>query len=279
MNEDDVTMSTSVYSYAAGTDTITIGADDVTSIDLSDITINTTPTQSSPIWRKSSINDFLNGYDEKPKASVVYDLDIDPLAAIIELKAAGRFPEVEMIKRHIPSEETNRYAQTIREYYLDKIVTQKLSSTYRDSDFKRDMVKSLKLSGKHVLEEPHIRLLYRLPDFYVEDRFYDELTENYNSFLESRGRSAISSVPLTYIGSFDFYRRGFKAKNFYFKNSDNVVFELSVNNASVLMPITKIFDKIETLVVSGQVTYTKLKGYDFVVGKLDSKYTVEDFTF
>ena len=276
MNDDD-NMSI-VIGHGAAADTITVSADDLTSIDLSDITLNTTPTR--PTWATpGSLSDFLKGYDEQPKPSVVYDLDIDPLAAIIEIKAAGRFPDVEMIKRHIPSEETNRYAQTIREYYLDKIVTQKLSSTYRDTDFKRDMVKSLKLSGKHVLEEPHIRLLYRLPDFYEEDIFLDAVVSDNKSFLETKGRSNIKSTELSYIGSIDFYRRGYRAKNFYFKNSDNVVFMINSANASNLLPVTKIFEKIKSMTISGQVNYTKLKGHEFVIANLDHKYTVEDFTF
>ena len=277
MNDDD-NMSI-VIGHGAAADTITVSADDLSTIDLSDIKINTAVARPSPWASPGSLSDFLKGYDEKPKPSVVYDLDIDPLAAIIELKAAGRFPDVEMIQRHIPSEETNRYAQTIREYYLDKIVMQKLSSTYRDTEFKRDMVKSLKLSGKNVLEEPHIKLLYRLPDFYKEDVFLDAVVSNNKSFLETKGRSTIKNTELSYIGSVDFYRRGFRAKNFYFKNSDNVVFMINSANASNLLPVTKIFEKIKSMTVSGQVNYTKLKGHEFVIANLDHKYTVEDFTF
>lgn len=278
MNDDDDNMSI-VIGHGAAADTITVSADDLSTIDLSDIKINTAVARPSPWAASGSLSDFLKGYDEKPKPSVVHDLDIDPLAAIIELKAAGRFPDVEMIKRHIPSEETNRYAQTIREYYLDKIVMQKLSSTYRDTEFKRDMVKSLKLSGKNVLEEPHITLLYRLPDFYEEDVFLDAVVSNNKSFLETKGRSTIENTELSYIGSVDFYRRGYRAKNFYFKNSDNVVFMINSANASNLLPVTKIFEKIKSMTVSGQVNYTKLKGHEFVIANLDHKYTVEDFTF
>lgn len=275
MNDDD-NMSI-VIGHGAAADTITVSADDLSTIDLSDIKINTAVARPGPWGTSGSFNDFFKSEITKP--SVVHDLDVDPLAAIIELKAAGRFPDVEMIQRHIPSEETNRYAQTIREYYLDKIVMQKLSSTYRDTEFKRDMVKSLKLSGKNVLEEPHIKLLYRLPDFYKEDVFLDAVVSNNKSFLETKGRSNIKSTELSYIGAIDFYRRGYRAKNFYFKNSDNVVFMINSANASNLLPVTKIFEKIKTMVVSGQVNYTMLKGHEFVIATLDHKYTVEDFTF
>ena len=179
MNDDDMTFQ---IQGVGGTDTITISTDDSSTIVLNDIDLTlghgTTvipPTNKAFQWNGlgggagwASVNDLFKTPTET-KNSVVYDLDIDPLAAIIEIKAEGRFPDIELIKRHIPTKETNLYAQSIREYFLDKIVTQKLSSTYRDTEFKRDMVKALKLSGKQVLEDQHIRLLYRMPDFYEED--------------------------------------------------------------------------------------------------------------
>ena len=273
MNDDDLNlnMSTSIYSYTSD-DTIVISADDVTAVKAS-----ATPWYSNT---KPMFGDFLErGAVPVSDASTVYDLDIDPLAAIIEIRAGGRFPEVDLIKRHIPSEESNRYAQTIRDFFLDKIVTQKLSSTYHDTDFKRDMVKALKLSAKNVLEEPHIKLLYRLPDFYEEDTFIDALVANNKSFPGTKGPGDIKNGTLSYIGAVDFYRRGQRNKNFYFKNSDNIVFMISSTKAANLLPVTKIFDKIETMIVSGAATYTKIKGYDFVIATLLHNYTVDDFTF
>jgi hypothetical protein len=276
MNEDD---NMSVYiGGAAGTDTITIAADDLSTINLGDITLNTTPTKNSSWASFNSIFESLGGKDPDKK-STVYDLDIDPFAAIIELKAEGRFPEIELIKRHIPSKETNEYAQTIREYFLDRIVTQKLSSTYRDSDFKRDMVKALKLSGKQVLEDDHIRLLYRLPDFYQEDIFKDALVEKNKSFLDYKGKTKIDNVELTYIGSIDYYRRGHRAKEFYFKNCDGFVFVLNSVQSANLLPLTTIFNQIKSLTVTGTINYNKLKGHELIVATFNNKYTVEEFNF
>ncbi len=276
MNEDD---NMSVYiGGAAGTDTITIAADDLSTINLGDIALNTTPTKNSSWASFNSIFESLGGKDPDKK-STVYDLDIDPFAAIIELKAEGRFPEIELIKRHIPSKETNEYAQTIREYFLDRIVTQKLSSTYRDSDFKRDMVKALKLSGKQVLEDDHIRLLYRLPDFYQEDIFKDALVEKNKSFLDYKGKTKIDNVELTYIGSIDYYRRGHRAKEFYFKNCDGFVFVLNSVQSANLLPLTTIFNQIKSLTVTGTINYNKLKGHELIVATFNNKYTVEEFNF
>ncbi len=276
MNEDD---NMSVYiGGAAGTDTITIAADDLSTINLGDITLNTTATNPSSWASFNSIFETLGGKDPNKK-STVYDLDIDPFAAIIEIKAEGSFPDIERIKRHIPSKETNEYAQTIREYFLDRIVTQKLSSTYRDSDFKRDMVKALKLSGKQVLEDDHIRLLYRLPDFYQEDIFKDALVEKNKSFVDYRGKNKVENVTLTYIGSIDYYRRGHRAKEFYFKNCDGFVFVINSVQSANLLPLTAIFDQIKSLTVSGTINYNKLKGHELIVATFNNKYSVDNFTF
>jgi len=284
MNDDDDNMTFAIGHGAAASDTITITADDNSTIDLSDIKINASPFPNKFQWNGlgggpgwASVIDSFKSTTET-KNSVVYDLDIDPLAAIIEIKAEGRFPDIELIKRHIPSKETNEYAQTIREYFLDKVVTQKLSSTYRDTDFKRDMVKALKLSGKQVLEEHHIKLLYRMPDFYKEDIFLDTIVENNRSY-PTNSRETLKNVSLTYIGSLDFYRRGYRAKNFYFKNSEGFVFLISSSNSTNLLPITKIFNQIKTMVVSGTANSSKLKGHDFNIITLEHKYNVEEFTF
>ena len=288
MNDDDMTFQ---IQGANGTDTITISTDDSSTIVLSDMDLTlghgTTvipPTNKAFQWNGhaggagwASVNDLFKTATET-KNSVVYDLDIDPLAAIIEIKAEGRFPDIELIKRHIPTKETNLYAQSIREYFLDKIVTQKLSSTYRDTDFKRDMVKALKLSGKQVLEDQHIRLLYRMPDFYEEDIFLDAIVEKNRSY-PTNNRETLKNVSLTYIGSLDFYRRGYRAKNFYFKNSEGFVFLISSASSTNLLPITTIFNQIKTMVVSGTANSSKLKGHDFNIITLEHKYNVEEFTF
>jgi hypothetical protein len=276
MNDDD--MSIVIGHGAAASDTITIAADDLSTINLGDITLNTTATNPSSWASFNSIFETLGGKDPNKK-STVYDLDIDPLAAIIELRAEGRFPEIESIKRQIPSKETNEYAQTIREYFLDKIVTQKLSSTYRESDFKRDMVKALKLSGKQVLEDDHIRLLYRLPDFYQEDIFKDALVEKNKSFVDYKANTKVENVDLTYIGSIDYFRRGHRAKEFYFKNHDGFVFVINSVQSANLLPLTAIFDQVKLLTVSGTVNYNKLKGHDIIVASFNNKYTVNNFVF
>lgn len=277
MNDDD-NMTFTIGHGAAASDTITIAADDLSTINLGDITLNTATAKPSSWASFNSIFETLGGKDVNKK-STVYDLDIDPLAAIIELKAEGRFPEIEAIKRHIPSKETNEYAQTIREYFLDKIVTQKLSSTYRESDFKRDMVKALKLSGKQVLEDDHIRLLYRLPDFYQEDIFKDALVEKNKSFVDYKANTKVENVDLTYIGSIDYFRRGHRAKEFYFKNCDGFVFVINSVLSANLLPLTAIFDQVKLLTVSGTVNYNKLKGHDIIVASFNNKYTVNNFVF
>lgn len=280
MNDDDYNMTFAIGHGAAASDTITITADDSTTIDLGSI-FSTTPTRgATPIKPGSwdSVFGSLSGRDTDKKSSV-YDLDIDPLAAIIELKAEGRFPEIEAIKRQIPSKETNEYAQTIREYFLDKVVTQKLSSTYRESDFKRDMVKALKLSGKQVLEDDHIRLLYRLPDFYQEDIFKDALVEKNKSFVDYKANTKVENVDLTYIGCIDYFRRGHRAKEFYFKNHDGFVFVINSIMSANLLPLTAIFDQVKLLTVSGTINYNKLKGHDIIVASFNNKYTVNNFVF
>lgn len=271
MNEDGVNMSTSVYSYTAkDADTITISVEDTSTIDFGDLTINTTSTRP---W--ASFDDL---FEEKSKSSVVHDLEIDPFAAIIQLKRSGQFPEIYLIQRCVPEREYVELAQTIREYYLDKVITQKLSSRYRDSDYKRDMVKALKLSGKCVIEEPLIRLLYRLDDFYTEDSFIDSLVDSYQTFPERRGNIAFDGIPLEYIGSINVYRRGGRSTHFYFKTTNNHVVRLKGPMNDWLMPLTAIFKHVKQLKVSGKANHVRVnREHEFFIGELTNNYNIDDF--
>lgn len=273
MNDEDENMSTSVYSYATN-DTITIDAGDLTSINLGDITLSTTPTKS---W--DSFSDVL-GTLSKTTTSTVHDLDIDPFAAIIQLKRTGVFPDIDMIKRCTPSSEYVELSRVIREYYLDKIITQKLSSNYRESEFKKDMVKALKLSGKCVLEEPHIRLLYRLDDFYTEDTFLENISREYKQIPDSPSTIALDRTPITFIGSINVFRRGSRVTHFYFKTVNNYVIRLKGPMNDWLMPITAVFKHVKQVIVSGSARPTPLTWDNkFKIGELNIKYTVDGFNF
>ena len=279
MNDDDeINMSTSVYSYTNADDTISISLALDDSTDFSSITLNSTP-QAFPkasIFKPGSFDDFFK--NNATSTSVVHDLDIDPLAAIIELKAGGQFPDIELIKRHVPSKETVELAQNIREYFLDKVITQKLSGQFRDSDFKRDMVKALKLSAKCVVEEPHIRLLYRMDDFYKEDTFKEHIAAEYTT-LPSRDDLALSRTPVTYIGSIDVFRRGSKTKEFYFKTDNNYVVVLKSLRSDWLLPVTAVFKHVKQLWISANARPVKIREHEFVLAELGNRYTVDNFVF
>lgn len=273
MNDEDENTMASGYNYNYHhDDTITIAVDDASTINLGDITLNTTPTFSV----RPTFDDIFG--KKTPEKSVTHDLDIDPLAAIIELKAGGQFPEIELIKRHVPSKESVDLAQSIREYFLDKVITQKLSGQYHDSDFKRDMVKALKLSGKCVIEEPHIRLLYRMDDFYKEDTFKDRIAAEYTT-LPDRRVLELKNTPVSYIGSIDVFRRGAKTKEFYFKTSNNYVVILKSPRGDWLTPVTAVFSHVKELWISANARAAKLREHEFVVAELNNKYTVDNFVF
>jgi hypothetical protein len=266
MNDDDANMSTSRYAYVD--DTITINVGDLSTVDLGSIDI-AIPFNS--VW-----DDDL--FETKKRTSVVHDLDNDPLASIIQLKRDGVFPDIELIQKCVPEREYVVLAQSIREYYLDKIITQKLSSRYRESEFKKDMVKALKLSGKCVLEDSHIKLLYRLDDFYTEDTFVDNLVSEYTPLPNPRGEIALDGTPLEYVGRINVFRRGSRITQFYFKTSNNYLIRLKGPMNDWLMPLTAMFKHVKQLKVSGKAGPRNInRDHDFNIGELNIKYNIDDF--
>lgn len=267
MNNEDSTMASNTFSYNyadADDNTLTISVAD-TSID----TINLGDISISP----TSWDDFT----KTRKSSSVYDLDIDPFAAIIQIKRTGIFPDMDLIQRSIPNLEFVKLAQSIREYYLDKIITQKLSSRYIDTEFKKEMIKALKLTGKCVLESDHIRLLYRLDDFYAEDTFIDKLVDTYKTLPENR-TIKLNGLLLEYVGSSNVFRRGSRNTHFYFKTSNDYLIRLRGPNNDWLMPITSIFKVAKNLKVSGTAVQTKINiENDFKIAELNNSYTIDEF--
>jgi hypothetical protein len=280
MNDDDDNMSIILGHGTAASDTITMSIEEETDVD---VTLQSYPPPTFTIknatpYKPNPFDDIFGRSSTETKESVVHDLDIDPLAAIIELKAGGQFPAIELIKRHVPNKETVELAQTVREYFLDKVITQKLSGQFRDSDFKRDMVKALKLSAKCVLEEPHIRLLYRMDDFYKEDTFKERIAAEYTT-LPNRDDLVFKSTPVSYIGSIDIFRRGSKTKEFYFKTDNNYVVVLKSLRSDWLLPVTAVFDHVKQLWLSADARPVKIREHEFVIAELGPKYTVDNFVF
>lgn len=273
MNDDDELSWNNVLSIDVSNDSETTTVDGI----LPPAPLGAFTIRNAIPYKPNSFDDIFLGKKE-PEASVTHDLDIDPLAAIIELRAGGQFPDIELIKRHIPSKETVELAQNIRDYFLDKVITQKLSGQFRDSDFKRDMVKALKLSAKCVVEEPHIKLLYRMNDFYKEDTFKDRIAAEYTT-LPNRTDLELKSTPVTYIGSIDIFRRGSKTKEFYFKTTSNYVVVLKSLRSDWLLPVTAVFDHVKQLWISADARPVKIREHEFVLAELGHKYTVDNFVF
>lgn len=265
MNEDDNMNMTSVYSYVNTDDTITITGD-------------SDPASSIFPWsglgaggaayskkNMSSVFDDIFGATQK-KESTVYDLDKDPLAVILHFKKNKNFPSCEKDFTNCqPLPEEFERANEIRSYYMDKIATQKLSGTYRDTDFKKDLSKALKLSAKNVIEADLIRILYRLDDFYNEDIALAAVVEKSRpNAAEGAAVFRLNDEPLTFLDKVTVIRRGHSVNKYFFTDSANQLVCIDAMKSNSLSSFVELaINHLPRISVTGRFSKSRIWDHNF----------------
>jgi hypothetical protein len=268
MNDDDNTNMTSVYSYVSTDDTITITGD-------SDPANSIFPWSGmgagGAAYSKKTLNSVFDDIDifgepTQKKESTVYDLDKDPLAVILHFKKNKIFPscEKDFVNCQPLPEEFER-ANEIRSYYIDKIATQKLSGTYRDTDFKKDLSKALKLSAKNVFEEDLIRILYRLDDFYNEDIALAAVVEKSRpNVAEGAKVFRLDNEALTFLDKVTVIRRGHSVNKYFFTDSANQLVCIDAMKSNSLSAFVELaINHLPRISVTGRFSKSLIWDHNF----------------
>lgn len=154
---------------------------------------------TSIIQTSSSLNSY-NNYDVWSQYETVKDiignkkvrlpptqvqLQYNPIAVIMYLKTRRTLIEHDYSQKEFsaaePTHSQIQHAEEITDYFLNKLLCQKLSNQYKNTQYKTDLSAALTLAKRHVIAGNHVRLLYKLIDFYVEDTEIEALCKQYNS--------------------------------------------------------------------------------------------------
>lgn len=177
-------------------------------------------------------------FDEKPTR-----FDEDPLAILLACypyHKQSHVPMDQLIKfntnindrsdRVIITSEHRKEAHVIARYYKNKIFTRMLTNQHT-SDYRKELYNTLSKKDRFFLTSDEIRLLYRLPYFYYEDRWYDELEKSYgykdgDILLDSFD---LSNEPLTLVKSTVRFSKNVKQKQYWFNDQKNNLININVD--------------------------------------------------
>ena len=167
-----------------------------------------------------------------------YDGDESMIVGALESFEKGRAKSDTLVKKVMKSLLYKDDAANIIDYFRFKYAQRKLSGINLTGFAETVCHIANKIKREEFnFTRSEIKVLYRLPDFYQEDCFYDKLTETYKSCNEHYGPN--EPVTLKYVGTQSIVRRRRNEELFCFANEDNTVSTIAVSKDNNLLGVLK----------------------------------------
>lgn len=151
-------------------------------------------------------------------------------------------------------------AQQIRDYYSKKIMIWKIKGV-KFTRFREDLNTFIHSDG-YKFQEKMTKLVYKLPQFYFEDLYFDEITkevEKYN--LEKI--IFTKPIKLKHLGTVEVNRKGFKTyNNYWFVNDNNELCLVAVDKLNTLRCVWESLIKNE-IHVTGKIQHKTRDDYEY----------------
>lgn len=207
---------------------------------------------TSIIQTSSSLNSY-NNYDIWPQYEDVKDiignkkvrlpptqvqLQYNPIAVIMYLKTRRTLIEHDYSQKEFsaaePTHSQIQHAEEITDYFLNKLLCQKLSNQYKNTQYKTDLSAALTLAKRHVISGNHVRLLYKLIDFYVEDTEIEALCKQYNSV--DALPVGVHVLNLDFVKKLSVNRQSKKVMEYFFSDANQQLYCLRTRVGDAVEP-------------------------------------------
>ncbi len=194
------------------------------------------------------------------KTEVIHSkkLSFDPLAYIISCRSEPHFPVNRKFYNKSFYEKLNSvlagtdtvdpatisdaaivHAQEIRKHFRNKILMVALRG-HHVSDFRTALQEILEQDVE--TKSSHLPILIRLPDYYQEDMFMQNLIDNYNSVEYPQLGYADFDDNVSFVGKYTRYGRRNNFTKFYFSDSKNCLVSFKLNeDYSMFDPFVNYF--------------------------------------
>jgi hypothetical protein len=171
----------------------------------------------------------------------------NPIAVIMYLKTCGtmmnnyNYSKKDFLEAE-PTPHQIQHAEEITDYYLNKLLCQRLSNQYKDTDYKAALSNALTLVKSNVIAGDHVRLLYKLIDFYVEDIQIEELCKQFKSLklkfdLKTVG---VHKLDLNFVKKISVSRQSKKVVEYFFSDSDRHLYCLRTRMGDAIEPFLNL---------------------------------------
>ena len=206
----------------------------------------------------------------------VQNMPVDPLALILQWRADDSpfKNNPKMINKEIYEalEYKNGVSEknypAVEQQFIDQ--AEKINRHFRNklliTGLKGQDLSSFRVALMDHLENPlnlankHIKILLRLPDFYQEDIFMQDLQDKYNS-VDFHGSETLDT-DVEYVGSIERVVSRFAHIRHYFKTPDNNLLCFIVADDNALKPLVKLITNPDrTIKFRGHVVVQHTKGY------------------
>jgi len=215
---------------------------------------------TSIMQTSSSLNSY-NKYDVWPQYEAVKDiignkkvllpptqvqLQYNPIAVIMYLKTRRTLIEHDYSQKEFsaaePTHSQIQHAEEITDYFLNKLLCQKLSNQYKDTQYKTDLSAALTLAKRHVIAGNHVRLLYKLIDFYVEDTEIEALCKHYNSVDVNATLLPVDVhvLDLDFVKKLSVNRQSRKVVEYFFEDSSRHLYCLRTRVGDAIEPFLNL---------------------------------------
>lgn len=181
-------------------------------------------------------------------------------------------------------------AQTIQDYYTDKLIHRKLTQSHMSNPrseakrkFQDHLAQTLRDNDKYRLAENLLPIMYRLRDFYEQDCAEDYLAQNYRSTLELQipGLCMEGLNDLHYVSTVTVTNRRQRSHYYYFADQDQHLLRIRINKDNPLLPMMNLLQEARSISFLGHTKLGRLgrDHADFQVQEfLDNRWKITEIT-
>lgn len=244
--------------------------------------------KTNTAWIDDDVEVSIGAAEEKTKPVSVTIIAEDPLALIVKWREDGtdslycraidllRHPQklspelTQVDSRH------RKLAESIRQYYLGKFVTEMLKGN-KLTEYRKKLYHALE--SRNTVSNNSITALYKCVDFYFEDIEMDRFLKGASSVEEIYFTGGEFADHCTYLGSTTKRSRRIRQKRYWFKNKNNNLLTFYIDSNCASAPI------VEQYLVEGKNYYVqspttntvKVPADDFFLAYyLGNKYNIKE---
>lgn len=174
------------------------------------------------------------------------------------------------------SNQDRSLADSIKKYYSRKLFLESIKGNPPKTPFRQTLARILSHYDDRIILEDELRILVKLPEFYEQDMFMEDLSTKFDTKLESYKHKLMhlyNSKTLKYINKLHIKTRREKIYRYFFSLNNSKVVVLNIQETNPLLSLlNKVLESNEIQIETGTLVG------DSVVGTQYGFFRLEDWS-